>query len=352
MDRRRTSHDPVREDDIEFDVPAERTYSHTHIPTHKVDRVAWSGPGGPGVSECRLCPRRCGVDRLSGQIGFCGAGARPKIYTFGPHHGEEPPLSGTRGSGTVFFSCCTLACIYCQNYRWSQNRDGAEHDVPGLAAILRELADLRCHNWNLVSPTPWIPFIAEALELLDHDGVSLPVVYNTSGFETGGMIDSLSGIVDVYLVDLRYASPETAATASGSKHYVQVARDAVAKMWNQVGPVVLDDDGTARRGTICRLLVLPGHAVESIDNLRWLKREIGTELAISLMAQYSPAHLAVDMLPWNRRVTQEEYELVRAEAEELGFGNGWIQDYEFPVRNELAGMNFGPRALAGTCKES
>lgn len=310
-----------------------------------------SSESGPGISECRLCPRRCGADRWSGQLGFCGAGTLPKIYTFGPHHGEEPPLSGTRGAGTVFFSCCTLTCIYCQNYRWSQAREGAEYDVQGLAAILKELAGQRCHNWNLVSPTPWIPFIAEAIELLDRDGVSLPIVYNTSGFETGDTIDSLSGTVDVYLVDLRYANAETAVTASGSGHYVQVARDAVARMWNQAGPVILADDGTARRGTVCRLLVLPGHAQEAIDNLRWLKREIGTELAISLMAQYTPAHLAVNMPPWNRRVTSEEYEMVVAEAEELGFGNGWIQDYEFPVRNKLAGMSFGPRTLTGICKK-
>ncbi len=290
---------------------------------------------------CTLCPRRCGVNRNAGDRGFCGAGGRAEVFTCGAHHGEEPPVSGTRGSGTVFFSRCTLRCIYCQNYRFSQSGEGREYETSGLAGLLRSLQVTGCHNWNFVSPTPWLPFIHDAVEQLDRDGVSLPVVYNTSGFENTGTIAGLGGLVDIYLTDLRYADEKTARAASGSGDYARLARESLLEMWRQAGPLELDDDGIAVAGTICRLLILPGHAGEAVDNLRWLADNIGTDIAVSVMAQYTPTHRAAGD-PWGRRISIGEYEAVRDAVEELGFENGWVQEFEGETSKELMGFNMKP----------
>lgn len=291
------------------------------------------------LEDCRLCPRRCGVNRNAGKRGFCGAGDHVEVFTYGPHHGEEPPLSGTRGSGTVFFSRCPLRCIYCQNYRFSQLGEGREYEAAELAGMLRSLWKKGCHNWNLVSPTPWLPFIRDAVGRLKSDGISLPVVYNTSGFENIETVAGLAGLVSVYLTDLRYSSRDTAAEASHFGDYVQIAREALREMWRQSGPLKLDDDGMAVSGTICRLLVLPGHAQEAIDNLRWLAESIGTNIAVSVMAQYTPAHKAVGMEPWGRRISRGEYEPVRDAVKELGFEQGWVQEFEGDTGGELMGFN-------------
>ena len=296
------------------------------------------------LEECRLCPRRCGANRNSGVRGYCGAGNRPEVFTVGPHHGEEPPVSGTRGSGTVFFSRCTLRCIYCQNYRFSQLGEGQAYDTAELAHMLRSLSEQGCHNWNFVSPTPWLPFIRAAVGHIKSDGISLPVVYNTSGFENTGTIAALDGFVNVYLTDLRYANADTAEEASGSSKYVQVAREALLEMWRQVGALKLDENGIAESGTICRLLVLPGHAAEAVENLRWMASNIGNDIAVSVMAQYTPVHMAVGRREWGRRVSREEYELVCDAVEELGFEQGWVQDFEGEAGSELMGFNMKPLA--------
>ncbi len=158
-----------------------------------------------GLQSCDLCPRRCGVDRLAGELGFCRAGADVEVFRYGPHHGEEPPISGTRGSGTLFFSRCTLRCLYCQNYPWSQEGAGTAYSPDGFAQLFRNLYVAGCHNWNLVSPTPWIPHIKTALSRLRGEGIPIPVVYNTSGFESLDTLTTLESTVDIYLADLRYA---------------------------------------------------------------------------------------------------------------------------------------------------
>ncbi len=160
--------------------------------------------------NCQLCPRGCGVNRAEGQVGFCGAGAEMMIYRYGLHNGEEPPVSGDNGSGTVFFSNCTLKCIYCQNYPWSQNGEGTAYTVEELSAILIELAEQGCHNWNMVSPTCWIPQITAALQLAKNAGYDLPVVYNSSGFESLETLNYVADWVSMFLVDLRYAEKESA----------------------------------------------------------------------------------------------------------------------------------------------
>lgn len=304
------------------------------------DAAAFDG----AMTGCRLCPRRCGAERAAGRRGFCGAGDRVQVYTWRSHPGEEPPVSGTRGSGTVFFSRCTMRCLYCQNYRFSQEGQGEEMSVGRLRTIMLGLANDGCHNWNLVSPTPWLPFIARAVTDLRDFGVSLPVVYNTSGYESVETIRALDGMVDVYLADLRYSRPETAAAASSAPDYVETARAALLEMWRLAGPLKTDPEGVALSGTICRILVLPDRAMEAVENLRWLAGEIGPGIAVSVMAQYTPAHRATGIVPWNRRVGRTEYGAVRDAAERLGFSNGWIQDYSEETSEDLVGYNLRPQA--------
>lgn len=298
-------------------------------------------------SPCRLCPRQCGVDRAASRVGYCGAGDRLQVFRSGPHAGEEPPISGERGSGTIFFSRCTLRCCYCQNHPWSQDGQGAEWTEEDLVRELTRLRETGCHNWNLVSPTPWWPAILPALERVRAGG-RIPVVCNTSGYERPEMVAALAGAVEVYLTDLRYARPETAGAASDAADYVAVSRMALKAMWREAGPLELDEAGMARRGTICRILILPGHAGEAVESLEWVAREIGTDLAISLMAQYTPAYRACAMPPWNRGITMREYRQVTEAMEALGFSLGWIQEFGGPPPDGLLGhtMPAGPAGSA------
>jgi len=292
--------------------------------------------------RCELCPRTCGVDRQGGQRGYCKAGGDVEVYRYAAHYGEEPPISGTKGSGTIFFSRCTLHCLFCQNHPWSQEGRGRTVDQDGLAALFEELFRAGCHNWNLVSPTPWLPWIREAWSRVAAEGMTIPVVYNTSGFERIETVRALEGWADVYLTDLRYSLPESAAAGSDSEVYVDAARRALVEMWRQTGPLDLDEAGIARRGTICRLLVLPGRAEEAVANLEWLADAVGTEIPVSVMAQYMPAYKALNETPWNRRPTEEEYGRVVEAVECLGFSEGWVQEYEAPVPESLVGFKMSP----------
>jgi len=299
-------------------------------------------PFEPSFRQCELCPRTCGVDRLDGRQGYCKAGADVEVYRYGSHHGEEPPISGTKGSGTIFFSRCTLRCLFCQNYPWSQEGQGHTVGQDGLVAIFEALFREGCHNWNLVSPTPWLPWIYEAWSRVVAKGMKCPVVYNTSGFERVETLRNLTGWVNVYLTDLRYALPESAKEGSDSAGYVEQARLALREMWRQTGPLELDDDGIAKRGTLCRLLVLPGRAAEAVANLEWLAGAVGTQIPVSVMAQYTPAYKAVNEAPWNRRPTEEEYGFVVEAVERLGFEAGWVQEYETPTPDNLVGFKMSP----------
>lgn len=250
-------------------------------------------------------------------------------------------MSGTRGSGTVFFSHCTMRCVYCQNHPWSQGGRGDFYAVDGLAGILRELHAQGCHNWNLVSPTPWLPWIHEALDTVRAEGVSLPVVYNSSGYERSETLSEYGNDVDIYLVDLRYATAAVADAGSRTPGYPDAARAALREMWTQKGPLVLDDAGVAVQGVIVRLLVLPGAAGEAVENLRWLADAFGSDLTISLMSQYLPTFEAVTP-PWNRQVRTEEYGLVCAELEQLGLENGWVQELDEATAEHLVGYQMRP----------
>ena len=288
---------------------------------------------------CELCPRKCGK-----RPGFCGAGEAPRVFRWGPHFGEEPPLTGERGSGCVFFSRCTMKCLYCQNSPWSWRGEGVDKTIPELTAIFRELAVKdRVENWNLVSPTPYLPQIREAVKPLLDEGIRLPFVWNSSGYERVETLEEYSDLCDWALFDLRYSRNETAIAASAAPGYVEAAREAVKWAWKRTvpsrssatgagqptrlpAPVAEDGDGTVR-GLIVRLLVLPGHADEAIENLAWLATELSNEIPVSIMSQFTPAYKALETPPFNRGVTEEEYASVTEAAADFGFENGWIQGF-------------------------
>lgn len=210
-------------------------------------------------------------------------------------------------------------------------------DVDGLVAIMRKLAEDGCHNWDLVSPTPWLPFIAEARRRYAAVDKLLPFVYNSSGFESLETLNSYAELADIALTDLRYSTPALARAASGSAEYVEVARSSLLWFCARLGLLETDGDGIATHGVLCRLLVLPGHAGEAVDNLRWIADNIGTELTVSLMSQYTPAWKAVGDADWGRRIAREEYALVVDEAERLGFESSWIQPLDAEEDETLLG---------------
>jgi putative pyruvate formate lyase activating enzyme len=290
------------------------------------------------MRNCELCPRRCGV-----RPGYCGAGNAARVFRWGPHFGEEPPLVGERGSGCVFFSRCTLKCLYCQNSPWSWKGGGVDKTVPELTEIFRELAVRdRCENWNLVSPTPYLPFIREAVRPLFEEGIRLPFVWNSSGYERVETLEEYKELCDWALFDLRYASNKTALAASSAPNYVESARAAVKWAWKKAAGTT-GTSGTAAGGLIVRILVLPGHADEAIENLAWLATEVSNEVAVSVMAQYTPAYKGLVTPPFDRPVTREEYESVTEAAADFGFENGWIQGYEASdPKLALLGENMGP----------
>ena len=261
---------------------------------------------------CELCPRRCGT-----RPGFCGAGAAPRVFRWGPHFGEEPPITGARGSGCVFFSRCTMKCLYCQNSPWSWRGEGVDKTIPELTEIFRELAVKDgVENWNLVSPTPYLPQIREAVKPLLDEGVRLPFVWNSSGYERVETLEEYRDLCDWALFDLRYSRNETAIKASAAPHYVEASRAAVRWAWER---------GRVAGGLIVRILVLPGHADEAIENLAWLATELSNEVPVSVMSQFTPAYKALSTPPFDRGVTEEEYGSVTEAAADFGFENGWIQ---------------------------
>lgn len=291
------------------------------------------------LEACALCPRRCGINRAAGQTGYCRAGVKPRIFRYGPHHGEEPPIAGERGSGTVFFSHCTLRCIYCQNHPWSQEHLGEDKEIEELSAIFRRLAEIGCHNWNLVSPTPWLPQIKKAVESVIKDGIFLPFVYNTSGFESVETLRRYADLADIALIDLRYSQIKSAAEGSDAPGYVAAARESLLWFWRNLGPLETDADGIARRGVICRLLALPGRTGEVVDNLRWLAENTGTGIAVSVMAQYTPVAGALGKPGWDRKVRADEYRLIENAIAEFGFEEGWVQEIEEESKKDLLGRN-------------
>jgi putative pyruvate formate lyase activating enzyme len=293
------------------------------------------------MSECRLCARECGVDRLNGERGECMCGTLPVVYAAMPHHGEEPPLSGTRGSGTVFFSGCGMKCVYCQNYVFSTELRGEEVSSRRLADIMLDLESQGCHNINLVSPSSGIDVILEALTIAFSEGLNLPLVYNTGGFDTPDVLKIFEGLIDVYLPDMRYASDDMALRYSGVHNYVAINQRAVVEMYRQVGGLVLSGE-LAVKGLLVRLLVLPGDASGTCDSLDFAFRELGSKIGVSLMSQYYPAYKAVLFDDINRKITREEYARAVKKLESYGFEYGWVQPFGSSFDKDLLGENLAP----------
>lgn len=278
------------------------------------------------LSPCTLCPRQCGADRLAGERGICRAGATAEVSSYNDHHGEEPPLSGRCGSGTIFFTHCNLRCVFCQNFPISHLGNGEPASADKLADMMISLQKRGCHNINFVTPTHMMPFIMEALPVAVRSGLNVPLVYNCGGYESLEALELLDGIVDVYLPDMKYNDNKAGELLSKAPDYVQINRAAIKQMHRQVGDLVIDEEGIARSGLIVRHLVLPESMAGSEGVLEFLAKEVSINTAISLMSQYFPAYKALDYPGISRRPHREEYAEARAAMEKLGLGEGWVQD--------------------------
>ena len=274
-------------------------------------------------SSCELCARKCGVDRTNGKIGFCKSTDIPKITRAALHFWEEPIISGTRGSGTIFFSGCSLGCVYCQNSRISRASVGREVNAYDLVSEMLRLESEGAHNINFVTPTHFAPSIEKSVKIARERGLSVPIVYNTGSYDTVKTIQNLDGIVNVYLPDLKYYRPESAEKLSFAKDYPTVAREAIAEMVRQQPKPVIKD-GIMRSGVIVRILLLPSHVAEAKLSLKYLYDTYGDNIYISLMNQYTPMQGMKS--PLDRTVTNSEYSELVSYAERLGVVNAFIQE--------------------------
>jgi putative pyruvate formate lyase activating enzyme len=259
------------------------------------------------LESCRLCPRRCAVNRLEDEKGTCGVGRWSIVSSAHPHFGEESPLVGRSGSGTVFFSGCNLKCLFCQNYEISQGLTGTEVSPDELASLLVGIQDIGCHNLNLVTPTHVVPQILEALKIAIQDGFHLPIVYNTGGYDSIDVIRLLDGIVDIYMPDIKYLSSPIAKRYSDAEDYPQVIREAIKEMHRQVGDLEISSDGIATRGLLVRHLVMPGMLDDTARIIHFLAGEISKNTYVNIMRQYHPAGRAWDYPPLDRPLSSDEW---------------------------------------------
>jgi putative pyruvate formate lyase activating enzyme len=269
--------------------------------------------------SCHLCPRRCGVNRLERETGFCSSTAQLKVASYHAHFGEERPLAGVGGSGTIFFSNCNLLCCFCQNWEINHRGDGHPITHDYLADIMLSLQKRGCHNINLVTPTHVVPHIVRALRLAIPKGLSLPLVYNTGGYDSIDVIRKLDGIVDIYLPDFKYQDHALAAKySSGASDYPEIAAATIKEMRRQVGDLRVDPKGVAQRGLIIRHLVMPDNIAGTDLFVQWVAKELSPSTYVNLMAQYHPEHKAFDYPEISRRITGEEWNRARAWAKAAG----------------------------------
>ncbi len=281
------------------------------------------------LEHCDLCPRECGANRIRGELGFCGALDQVRVASWHAHHWEEPPISGTRGSGTIFFSHCTARCIFCQNYPISQLGVGRDILPQRLAGLMLELQAEGCHNINLVTPTHYVPQILQALQTAVSRGFRLPLLYNTGGYDRVETLELLDGVVDIYLPDAKYADDRIARSLSAFEGYAQHNQAALLEMKRQVGAALqVDAQGIAHRGMVVRHLVLPHRLSQTREVLEWLADNLGREVYISLMAQYFPAHRAVEHPQLERCLLPAEYQEALDALERAGLENGWQQSLD------------------------
>jgi putative pyruvate formate lyase activating enzyme len=281
------------------------------------------------MKSCRLCPRRCGENRLERMRGTCRApGTRLIVSSYHAHFGEERPLVGTGGSGTIFFSHCSLRCVFCQNWEISHLGRGSETNISELAGMMLRLQEKGCHNINVVTPTHYSPHILKALGVAAGKGLRLPVVYNTCGWEQLEILRLLDGIVDIYLPDFKYwDSAMSAKFSAGAENYPEIAKKAILEMNRQVGVAKSTEQGIIQRGLMMRHLVMPNNIGGSENIMEWLSENLPKDTYVNIMAQYTPAHKAYDYPEISRRITSEEYQKVVQRAKYVGLTNLHIQGY-------------------------
>ncbi len=271
------------------------------------------------LRRCDLCARYCRVNRLEDSKGaVCRTGRRAVVNSFGPHHGEERPIRGWGGSGTIFFSGCNLRCVFCQNWEISQKGVGREVEAGELAEMMLQLQEAGCHNINLVTPSHVVAQILEAVLLAAQRGLRLPLVFNTGGYDSLEALELLDGVVDIYMPDMKYGDSDVARRYSRVRGYVEANRAAVREMQRQVGDLVVGDDGIARRGLLVRHLVLPGDLANTAEVIAFLTREISARAHVNVMAQYHPCYRADDFPPLDRSLTRAEYRAALAAARRCG----------------------------------
>ncbi|ADL43034.1 Radical SAM domain protein [Caldicellulosiruptor obsidiansis OB47] len=279
------------------------------------------------LRNCRICPRECGVNRIEGEMGFCKIAGGVKVAKAFLHFWEEPCISGKNGSGTVFFSGCNMGCVFCQNYEISQMRFGVFIDVNKLATIFLNLQSKGAHNINLVTPTIYVPYIIEAIDIAREKGLRIPIVYNTSSYEKPETLELLRGYVDIFLPDLKYFDDEIAKKYSNAPRYFEFASKSILKMVELVGDVVIEN-GIMKKGVIIRHLVLPMHTNDSIKILSWIRDNLKGKVMLSLMSQYYPMYRAKEFKEISRKITVREYQKVVNFVIENGLDYGYIQDKE------------------------
>ena len=280
------------------------------------------------LKECKLCPHICKINRLDDKVGRCGAGKNVKFALAQVHKFEEPCISGENGSGTIFFSGCNLSCVFCQNYKVSQERKGTECAIQDLANEFIKLQEKGVHNINLVTGFMFVPQIIEAIKIARNCGLNIPIVYNTSGYESVETLKLLEGYVDIYLPDFKYFYNELGEEYSNVKNYFEYTSEAIKEMKRQIPENEFDDNGIMIKGVIIRHLVLPNHIRNSKRVLKYIKDTFGKDTLISVMAQYFPSNKAMEFQDLNHKLTNEEYESILEYLDILGMENGFIQDLE------------------------
>jgi putative pyruvate formate lyase activating enzyme len=276
------------------------------------------------LESCDVCPRKCHINRLKKERGTCRLGDKPVVSSFNPHFGEEKPLVGSFGSGTIFFTSCNLSCVYCQNYKISQLRIGEEITFKRLAEIMLSLQGLGCHNINLVSPTSHVPAIVKALMHAKDFGLKIPFVYNTNAYDSVKVLKLLDGVIDIYMPDTKYSDDEIALKYSGVPNFFETMKKAIREMYRQVGDLVVDKKGIAQRGLLVRHLVLPDNLSGSEKIFEFLSKEISPNTFLNIMAQYHPYHKAYEFPELSRRITKEEYQKAIKLAEKFGLERPYL----------------------------
>ncbi len=278
------------------------------------------------LEKCNICPHNCGINRLNGKIGRCKATGKIKLAKASIHNFEEPCISGKKGSGTVFFSNCNLNCVFCQNYKISQEGLGKEISIEELADIFIDEQNKNAENINLVTPTMYVYQIIEAVKIARNKGLKIPIVYNSNGYENVETIKKLNGYIDIYLPDLKYYYDDLAFKYSGIKNYFENATSTIKEMYNQVGAPNLDENGMIKKGLIIRHLILPNHIQNSKNVLKWINDNMDKNVFVSVMAQYFPTHMAKEFPEINRKLTKDEYEEIENYLYSLELDNGYIQE--------------------------